>query len=159
MIFVGEMRNECQSLLGSKRYILSTTTIRKVYTILPRNSNKFAWVHLVNIVIKDIHIHSALPVQLVVFFVKTKQMVVDLELWSDIISALVVLCEVSTCHRVYIFLLVVLEYFWSCLQHLIITVSIFACHRILLIYTHIRHLLVCQRQECVIVTLILGICH
>ena len=128
-----------------------------VHAIVPRDGDELVGVELVYIFIKDIHVRATLPVQLVVFLVGTQQMVVQLELWSDVIRAVIVLGKVCRGHGVHIDALVILEHIGSRLQHGVITVGVGTCQRVLLIDAHVRHLLIGNGQQVVIVALGIGI--
>ena len=86
-------------------------------------------------------------------------MVVELKLRSDIVGAVIVLCEIGTCHRVHVHPLVILEHVGSRLQHLIILVCVLTGNGVLLVDAHVRHLLVCQCEQVVVVALVLGVRH
>ena len=88
--------------------------------------------------------------------VETEELVVHLELRCDVVGALVVLGQVGRGHRVDEFLLVVVEHRRGALQHLIIGACV-ASIGILLIDAHVRHLAVGDREEVVVVALVLGV--
>ena len=84
-------------------------------------------------------------------------MVLDNQLRSHVVSALSVLSQFSTCHRVHVILLVPVEYRAGTLQHGVVRRGIFARYRILLIDTHVRHLLHGDVEQTVRVTMVIGI--
>ena len=87
--------------------------------------------------------------------VGAKQLILKNQLRRHIVSTTDALSQVCNSHGVSVIFLIVVEDTRTALQHRIVSISILTCDRILLVDTHVRHLLASEVQQTLIVLMVL----
>ena len=163
VVLVLEGRDEGQGLLGIERDALRRAGVRGVHLALPAAGRHFLWIELVVILVEDVHVDRAAPVELPVVLVETEQLVVEHQLGRHVVGAALVLGQLGRCHGVDVGALVFLEDVGALVdalpRHGVERRGVLARQGVFLIDADVGHLLQGDAQQVVVVHVVLRIGH